>query len=103
VHVQGITIKVTTLFEEAFNEDASDTTDTSEGSWYTKEELGYMDANRCICTFSESVPNFIVDGSCSKILAESFPRFFNLRSFRIAPPSPEGDMIPKKLQEVESR
>jgi hypothetical protein len=88
LHVQAITIKVTTLFEEDFIEDASDTTDASEGSWYTKEAFRYMDTDKCICTFSESVANFIVEGSCSKMLAESFPRFFNLRSFRIAPPFP---------------
>jgi hypothetical protein len=51
-----------------------------------------MDADERICTFSESVANFVVDGSRNKMLFESLHRFLNFRSFRIAPPSTAGDM-----------
>jgi hypothetical protein len=39
-----------------------------------------MDADKRICTFSESFAIFVVDGSCNKMLVESFHHYLNLRS-----------------------
>jgi hypothetical protein len=103
VHVQSITIRVATLFEEDLYEDASDTTDSSQCSWYAKEQLELMDVAKCICAFSESVTNFMVSGSCSQMLIAAIPPFLNLKAFRISPPYYAGEMIAKKLQEIESR
>jgi hypothetical protein len=103
VHVQDITIRVTTLFEEDLYEDASDTTDSSQCSWYTKEQLELMDVTKCTCAFSESITNFMVSGSCSQMLIAALPRFLNLKAFRISPPYYAGEMIAKKLQEIENR
>jgi hypothetical protein len=103
IYVQSITIEVTTLFEEVFLENTSDTTDASLCSWYTTSALNVMDAAKCVCTFSGSVANFIVDGSCSHMLTPALSQFLKLKSFHIAPPSIMGDMVAKKLREVESR
>jgi hypothetical protein len=103
IHVQGITIEVPTSFEEVFLEYASDTTDVSRCPWYTKSALYNIDAAKCVCTFSGSVANFIVDDSCSQVLTPVLSQFLNLKSFHIAPLCTRGDVMAKKLREVESR
>jgi hypothetical protein len=103
VHLPRITIDGVTLFTERFREYDSDTTDSSQSSWYTKDQLKSIGVEKCIFTFSESIANFMVSGSCSQMLIAALPRFLNLKAFRISPPYYAGEMIAKKLQEIESR
>ncbi|KAH4333034.1 hypothetical protein HBI71_104510 [Parastagonospora nodorum] len=81
VHVQRVTIAVSTLFQQHFYETDSDSTDATQCSWYSKSALEEMDVQYCECNFVESVAQFVADGSCSRLLRPVFSGLFKSKSF----------------------